>query len=314
MTAPLDIRPLLDPAIADSLAAFPMDLGALSDELLPLIRSGMGASTDAVELSDRVLRTDHEIPDADGVTVRVHRPADVEGPLPCVYWMHGGGYVLGSNTMDDARFDRWCTMYPCVGVSVEYRLAPETPFPGPLHDAYAGLVWTRDNAAALGIDTGRLGIGGASAGAGLAAGLGLYARDQSEVELAFQLLIYPMIDDRQATPSSQWNDPIWPPAANTYGWKAYLGDLYGGDVPIYAAPARAEDLTGLPPTLIVVGALDGFCDEDIQFAVRLRHAGVPTELHVYPGAPHGFDGIFAHTTIAQRANADVEAWLSTMIC
>jgi len=170
------------------------------------------------------------------------------------------------------------------------------------------------NAAVLGVDPARIGIGGASAGAGLAAGLALLTRDRGAIPLAFQLLIYPMLDDRQITPSSGWLDPIWPPAANTYGWTAYLGAAKGGpDVPAYAAPARATDLAGLPPTIISVGAIDGFCDEDIDYAIRLRHAGVPVELHVYPGAPHGFDSLLPGLEISRRAARDMEDWLAARL-
>ena len=312
MTRDLDVRPLLDPAAAEALAAFPLDLGALSDETLPTVREVRGAMP-VPELSDRVERTDHVVGAGD-VTVRVHRAIGATGKLPCVYWMHGGGLVLGSNAVDDARFDRWCQQFGLVGASVEYRLAPETPYPGPLDDCYAGLRYVYDHADELGVDRDRIGIGGASAGGGLAAGLALLARDRGEVPVAFQLLIYPMIDDRQVTSSSAWADPIWPPAANTYGWTAYLGDRKGGDdVPPYAAAARATDLRGLPPTLIAVGAIDGFSDEDIDYAVRLRHAGVPVELHVYPGAPHGFDALLPGLALSQRANRDIEDWLGARI-
>ncbi len=294
----------LDPEIATALAALPIDIGALlgglTDDTITEARALMGQMP-VPELSDKVLRTDHEIPGSGGVVVRVHRPVDAKGPLPCIYWMHGGGLVIGSYTGDDARFDRWCPLLNCVGVSVEYRLAPETPYPGPMDDCYAGLSWVHKNATELGVDPARLGIGGPSAGAGLAAGLGLLARDRGEVPVAFQLLIYPMIDDRQVTPSSHWPDPIWPPSANTYGWTAYLGDRRGGDdVEPYAAAARATDLTGLAPTLIAVGAIDGFSDEDIAYAVRLRQAGVPVDLHVYAGAPHGFDGLVPGSAVAQQ--------------
>jgi acetyl esterase/lipase len=266
------------------------------------------------ELSDHVVRSDHTIPGSDGLVVRVHRPIGVDGDLPCVYWMHGGGMVMGSIDGDDLRFDRWCPRHSCVGVSVEYRLAPETPYPGPLDDCYAGLRWVYDNAEELGVDRARIGIGGPSAGGGLAAGLGLLARDRGEVPLMFQMLIYPMIDDRQITPSSQWMDPIWPPAANTYGWRSYLGDRAAGpDVPIYAAPARAEDLSGLPPTFVTVGALDGFSDENIDYAVRLRHAGVPVELHVYPGMPHGFDALLPDLALSRRARRDMGEWLARIL-
>ncbi|MDZ7728548.1 MAG: alpha/beta hydrolase fold domain-containing protein [Dehalococcoidia bacterium] len=186
--------------------------------------------------------------------------------------------------------------------------------PGPLEDAYAGLLWTHQNARELQVDPDRIGIGGGSAGAGLAAGLALLTRDRGQVPLLFQLLLYPMIDDTMTSESSSWEVPIWPPASNRAGWQAYLGDRFGGDVPIYAAAARAKDLTGLPQATVVVGTLDGFLDEDVDYALRLNHAGVPTELHVYPGAPHGFDALLPGTTIARRARADMEDWLARRSC
>lgn len=314
MTDALDVSRLLDPEIAAFLAELPFDigsiLGGLSDGGVAAVRE-LFAATEGPEPSGRTATSVHELPSAPGASVRVHRPVDATGALPCVVWMHGGGLVLGTAEGDDARFDRWCPQFGCVGVSVEYRLAPETPFPGPLDDCYAALLWVHDHADELGVDRSRIGIGGASAGGGLAAGLGLLARDRGEVPVAFQLLVYPMIDDRQVTTSSTWIDPVWPPSANTYGWTAYLGAAKGtADVPIYAAAARATDLAGLPPTFICVGALDGFSDEDIDYAVRLRHAGVPTELHVYPGAPHGFDALMSTTSVAVRCNRDMEEWLA----
>lgn len=309
MPPSVDVRALLDPEVAAALAAFPLALGSLSAETLPMIRQAFG-SLPPVPLSDAVQRTDYDVPSRPGVSVRVHRLKSAVGTLPCIYWMHGGGLILGTNKADDARFDRWCQSLNCVGVSVEYALAPESRFPGPLEDCYAGLRWVRDNAATLGVDVNRIGVSGASAGAGLAAGLALLARDRREIALSFQALIYPMIDDRMITPSSAWEDPVWPPGANRFGWSSYLGDASGDAVPYYAAAARATDLTRLPRTFISVGALDGFSDEDIDYAVRMRHAGVPTELHVYPGAPHGFDGLAPGTAIARRANRDIEEWLA----
>ena len=317
MSKDLDSRALLDPEIVESLGALPIDFGALlggmTDETIGSVRERMG-SMPPLPLSDEVSRADHVVDEATGVSVRVHRPVGADGPLPCLYWMHAGGLVIGSNLGDDARFDEWCRRFRCVGVSVEYRLAPESPYPGPIEDCYAGLAWVHANAGELGIDADRIGVGGASAGGGLAAALALMARDRGEVSVAFQLLIYPMLDDRQLTDSSHWDDPIWPPSANRYGWTAYLGEAKGGDdVSHYAAPARATDLAGLPPTLISVGGLDGFCDEDIDYALRLRHAGVPVELHVYPGAPHGFDDLAPLTAISQRARRDVADWLETRL-
>ena len=307
----MDIDAMLDPEIREALAALPR-MNGFSFEELPAMREGRAALLAAMELSDAVERQDYVVAGPEGapeVTVRVHRPKGVEGALPAIYWMHGGGYVLGSYEMDDLRFDKWCPLLGCVGVSVEYRLAPETPYPGPLEDCYAGLRWVHENAEMLGIDRSRLGIGGASAGAGLAAGLALLARDRGEVPLAFQLLIYPMIDDRLTSVSSGWEVPIWPPASNRQGWKAYLGELSGGDVPGYAAASRAEDVSGLPQALIVVGALDGFLDEDVEYAQRLNHAGVPCELHVFPGGPHGFDALLPGTALAREARGVMERWL-----
>ena len=280
----------------------------INAENLPELRAGRLG--EPPELSDAVERTDHVVDEANGVVVRVHRPVGQEGAAPCVYSIHGGGYILGSYEMDDAKFDRWCQEYGIVGVSVEYRLSPETPYPGPLEDCYAGLKWTYDNADELGIDRDKIGITGVSAGGGLCAALALLARDRGEVPLQFQLLDCPMIDDRQITPSSQLDELlVWSRESNAFGWQSYLGDLYGSDdVPYTAAPSRAEDLSGLPDAYVCIGGADGFRDEDITYAMRLYGAGVPTELHVYPGAPHGV-ALFAHLEIAQRYSADQEDWL-----
>lgn len=287
------------------------DLVPLPDidaELLPVLRSGPLVAP--VELSDEVERTDHVVSEDPQVVVRVHRPKGATGALPCVFSIHGGGYIIGSYDMDDAKFDVWCRQHNIVGVSVEYRLSPETPYPGPLEDCYAGLKWTFDHAAEIGIDPQKIGITGVSAGGGLCAGLALLARDRGEVPVQFQLLDCPMIDDRQETPSSQLDGLIvWSKVSNTFGWRSYLGDLYGtGDIPPYAAAARATDLSGLPEAYVCVGGADGFRDEDTIYAMRLYGAGVPTELHVYPGAPHGV-AVWAETDVAQRYNRDQQDWL-----
>ncbi len=303
---------ILDAEIAPALAAAPVGF-ELSVDALPAMRAARGELFAGVPLSDAVERTDHVVGDEPRVVVRVHRPKGVEGALPCVYSIHGGGYVLGSYDMDDAKFDRQCVHFPCVGVSVEYRLAPDTQYPGPLDDCYAGLRWTYDHAQELGIAPDRIGVSGVSAGGGLAAALALLARDRGEVPLAFQLLECPMIDDRQTTSSSRLDGlPIWSRESNTFGWRSYLGDRYGGDVPAYAAAARATDLAGLPPALVIVGGADGFRDEDIEYGLRLNQAGVPTELHVLPGAPHGVQ-MFTDSAVARRWNRLVTEWLEQQL-
>jgi acetyl esterase/lipase len=262
------------------------------------------------ELSNTVERVDHAV--NDDVIVRVHRPEQLRTPAACLYSIHGGGYIIGSYLMDDAPFDRYCNEFACVGVSVEYRLAPETPYPGPLDDCYAGLLWTFAHADELGIDTARVGIAGISAGGGLAAALMLLARDRGEVEIAFQLLECPMIDDRQTSESSCYDDLlIWSRESNTFGWRCYLGNRYGtDDVPAYAAVARATDdaLAGLPPTMVITGGADGFRDENIEYALRLVRAGVSTDLCVIAGAPHGAQ-MFLGTAPAARWQHAVTEWL-----
>ena len=300
---------LLDPDIRAALELFPFP--PINDETLPIMRPALAAP--GPELSDRVVRSVVHAPGAAGspdVALHVHRPADAVGDLPCLVWMHGGGLVMGVAGMDDARFDVWCTRHNMMAVSVEHRLAPETPFPGPVDDCYAGLQYVEDHAAELGVDAGRIGVGGASAGGGLAAALALMARDRRGPHISSQLLIYPMIDDRQITVSSTWDVPIWPASSNTFGWTSYLGDAKGTDgVSPYAAAARATDLSGLPPAIIVVGGLDGFVDEDLDYARRLNNAGVPVEFHLYPGACHGFDAMVPTSAPAQQLDLDVERWL-----
>jgi acetyl esterase/lipase len=297
----------VEPEIAERLPLMPT-IGTLDAENLTTLREAMAMRP--LELSDRVERRDYVVPGDPDVVIRVHRPVGVEGLLPCFYSIHGGGYVLGSYTMDDARFDAWCPRFQCVGVSVEYRLSPETPFPGPLEDCYLGLKWVFDHHDEIDIDPGHIGIGGVSAGGGLAAGLALLTRDRGEVSLRFQFLDCPMLDDRQVTPSSQLDGlHVWNRDSNTFGWRSYLGDLYGSPhVPAYAAAARATDLAGLPPAYICVGGVDGFRDEDIEYARRLNVAGVPADLHVFSGAPHGVM-MFTDSPVAKRYAHSASAWV-----
>jgi acetyl esterase/lipase len=263
--------------------------------------------------SANVEHVDVRVPGRPGdpdVAVRLHRERGVTEPRPGLISLHGGGYVIGSHLGDDGRFDRWCPALRCAGISVGYRLAPETPFPGGLEDCYAVLRWAYQNARDLGLDPDRIGIIGGSAGGGLAAGLALLARDRGEIPVAFQVLSYPMLDDRLRTGSGRAGAPLWGPCANQFGWRSYLSGLGPEDpVPGYAVPARAADLAGLPPAFITVGNLDGLLDEDLDYARRLIAAGVPTDLHVFAGAPHAFDSLLAGTAVAGRAARVLEDWL-----
>ncbi|MFT4046435.1 MAG: alpha/beta hydrolase, partial [Solimonas sp.] len=229
---------------------------------------------------------------APDVRVLVYRPPGAAQTRPAYLHLHGGGYVLGSPEINDTSNRALALEHGCVVVSVDYRLAPETRFPGARDDGYAALQWLHAQAGALGVDRARIAIGGESAGGGHAAALAQLARRRGGPAICLQLLDSPMLDDR--TGSSVEPHPfcgafVWTPAQNRYGWRALLGVEPGGaDVPTDAVPARAIDLTDLPPAFISVGALDLFCEENLEYARRLIRAGVPTELHVIPGAYHGF--------------------------
>lgn len=255
-----------------------------------------------VEENPRVAKEDRTVPGPEGdpdISVRVYRPVGATGTLPGLYFIHGGGMVMGDVAGEDATATMLCDTIGAVVVSVEYRLAPEHPHPAPVEDCYAGLVWTAAHAAELGIDPARLAVVGGSAGGGLALGTALLARDRGGPALAFMMPIYPMIDDTNTTPSSHEISDIgiWDRAGNIEAWAWYLG---GKPADQYAAPTRAQDLTGLPPAYIDVGTVDLFRDEDIAFAQRLMAAGVPCELHVNPGSYHASE-VFAPTAaLSQR--------------
>ncbi|MEZ5219327.1 MAG: alpha/beta hydrolase [Ilumatobacteraceae bacterium] len=301
-------KPALDPELLPLVEALP-SLN-LNDETLAAVRSI--SLRPPFEPSGQVEVTDHIVDPATGLTVRVSRPTEIEGPFGCLYGMHGGGLVVGSAVQSDEIFDRWCPRFGIVGVSVEYRLAPETPYPGPLDDCEAGLLWVVDHAAELGVDPERIGITGISAGGGLCAGLAIRLRDQGGFQPAFQLLDCPMLDHRTQSASMTRNDLlVWTADSNRFGWAAYLGELAeSGAVPGTASPAREPDLAGRPPTYLCVGGADGFVDEDVEYAMRLSAAGVPTDFQVHAGLPHGVM-VFGNTDAATRYLAGQEVWLAS---
>jgi acetyl esterase len=289
----LPATPPYDPELAPWAPIF----SQLSFADIPAARAGEAELLAALPPYDPPVPLDVDelrVPGPEGapdVRVRRYRPADHEGPLPALVYIHGGGFVVGSLDLYDADCRRIAAEVGAVVVSVDYRLAPEHPFPAPLDDCYAALVWVAGHADELGVDPDRIAVGGESAGGGLAAGVALLARDRGGPRLCLQFLGIPELDDRLETESMRSlgvDRPITTIANGEISWDSYLGaGVRGTDrVSPYAAPARATDLTGLPPALVTAYELDALRDEDIAYAQRLISAGVPTELHVYPGAFH----------------------------
>ncbi len=238
------------------------------------------------------------------VSVRLHHPGRPStAPVPAMLWIHGGGYVLGSAAQDDRLCREMAHRLGILVAAVDYHLAPEYPFPMPLEDCHDALVWLANRSD---VDETRVAIGGASAGGGLAAALALLARERDEVRPAFQLLSYPMLDDRTVlrTDLDERNFRLWNNKANRFGWTSYLGAPPGSrDISGIAAPSRHEDLAGLPPAWIGVGTLDLFYDEDLAYAERLRAAGVDCEVRIVDGAFHGFDSVSPRSGVTREFRA-----------
>ena len=243
-------------------------------------------------------------PQGTSLRMRLHRPSEPGTAMPCLYTVHGGGMVSGSTLIDDPVLVPLVRELQCVGASIEYRLAPEHRAPAAAEDCYAGLAWLHAQARTLGIDPGRIAIRGMSGGGGVAASAVLMARDRGGPELCLQQLIYPQLDDRNTSVSSQGDWLAWTREMNLDAWHAVLGERRGSDdVTGYEAAARATDLSGLPPTYIDVGAMEIFRDESIAYATRLVRAGIPTEIHVYPGCFHGFELYAPKARVSQLALA-----------
>ncbi|MEU6664355.1 alpha/beta hydrolase [Streptomyces sp. NPDC046821] len=254
---------------------------------------------------------------APDVTLVSARPAGLTGELPLLYYLHGGAMVMGNAWSVLPRVLReWALPLGLAVVSVEYRLAPGTRYPGPLEDCYAGLVWVAGHAAELGIDPERIVIGGKSAGGGLAAALALLARDRGGPGALGQLLLCPMLDDRNSSFSSRQMSGrgMWDLTSNATAWQALLGERYGDDdLSPYAAPARADDLSGLPPAYVDVGSAEMFRDEDVAYANAIWQAGGQAELHVWPGGCHGFDSLAPRSALSQDAWAARTRWLERVL-
>lgn len=239
-----------------------------------------------------------------GGRVRLHRPTGGGDTGPALLWIHGGGYVIGSAAQDDAIGRRFARDLDMTVAAVDYRLAPEYPYPIPLQDCYAALGWL---SALPAVDPARVAIGGASAGGGLTAALALLARDRGEIAVAAQLLVYPMLDDRTSRRADldESHYRLWNRKANAYGWSSYLGDAD----PDVAVPARRADLRGLPPAWLGVGTNDLFHREDVEYAERLTAAGVPCEVEIVAGAFHGFDALATKAPVSQSFFASQVDWL-----
>jgi acetyl esterase/lipase len=257
---------------------------------------------------------ERQIPGRDGdpaVPIRIYRPEQPSAPA-AVYSVHGGGFVAGDLETEHALSVKVARELGVVVVAVDYRLAPETPFPGGLEDVYAGLVWTAEHAGELGIDPQRIAIQGTSAGGGLCAALALLARDRQGPYIAFQFLAVPELDDRLVTQSmTDFTDtPLWSRPRAIVSWDCYLGPGRAGsdDVSIYAAPARATVLAGLPPAYVSVMHFDPLRDEGIAYALGMLAAGVSVELHLFPGTFHG-SMLIHHAQISQREQAEAIAVL-----
>lgn len=297
---------LVDPELQPVLGVLPPM--ALSEETLLSVRElsmrrALPPPSENVDCEEVFIDGFHDAPP---VRILVFRPRRLTGPVAAILHIHGGGYVMGNADMDRAGNEAKAEALNCIVVAVDYRLAPETQYPGPLEDCYAALCWMHEQADQLGLVWQRIGVAGSSAGAGLAAALALFVRDRGEVLLAFLHLIAPMIDDRTCLRpvNPHVGQYVWTVDNNRFGWRAFLGHEAGEQViPAYAAAARAENLVGLPPTYIAVGALDLFLEEDLSFAGKLAQAGVPVELHVYPGAFHGFLMVES-AGVVQRAMSD----------
>ena len=307
-----------DPQLADRMRQpYSITLNNLAQ-----IRASTTARDNATrqELGSRLEELDVEhfdvtYPGLDGdpdVTVAIFRSRKIGPSAPSIFWVHGGGMLFGDRFGLETGLIEWVAEHGVVLASVEYRLAPQNPDPAPLHDVYAGLLGFAAAHEELGLDPDRILLGGGSAGGGLAAGAALLLRDKGGPRLAGQLLVCPMLDDRNESLSSRQfsNLGVWSRESNETGWTALLSSRRAtSEVTQYSAPARATDLSGLPATFIDVGSAEVFRDEDVAYASAIWAAGGEAELHVWPGGYHGFHGAAPTTSIARRANRARQEWV-----
>jgi acetyl esterase/lipase len=312
-------RPPFDTELGTLLVDVPL-VPELNREVLAQVRPYSSTPVEPLIEGRAIGRRDVVIAGPDGVEIplSIFSPTGPDRPTaaPCIYWMHGGGMVMGDRF---AQLDiplEWLDLFGAVVVSVEYRLAPEATGTSPVDDCYHGLQWVAQHAGELGIDRAGLVIAGASAGGGLAAGVALTARDRGGPSIAAQVLIGPMLDHRNDTVSSHQysGDPgVWTREMNEFGWRSLLGELADGAVPGNVSPATADDLSGLPPTYVDAGTAEVFRDEDVSYASRIWAAGGQAELHVWAGGFHGFDALYPHARLSTAARRTRSDWLARVL-
>ncbi|MDX2939334.1 alpha/beta hydrolase [Streptomyces ipomoeae] len=315
--------PPFDAELAAALtAAGPAGSFAFTLDGLAALREALAAAASTPEQLGRdglIAVEERKVPgpeSATDVSLLICRPTASAGRRPVVYHVHGGGMVVGTNRSGVDVFVDWALELDLVVVSVEYRLAPEHPHPAPVEDVYAGLVWTVDHAEEIGGDPARVVVTGSSAGGGLTAAATLLARDRGGPRPLGHMLVSPMLDDRNDTPSAHQMAGlgVWDRSANAMGWATLLGDRCGTPgVSAYAAPARAEDLSALPPAYLDVGSAETFRDETVAYAARLWQAGGDAELHVWPGGFHTFDQYAPQAALSRAARTARLAWLRRLL-
>lgn len=312
-------RPDIDLELGTLLASLPL-VSELNNELLAQLRPFSTMPIEPLLEGRAIDRREFAVASADNaqIPLSVLSPAGVDrsSAAPCVYWIHGGGMVMGDRFSQIDIPLEWLDQFGAVVVSVDYRLAPEATGMTLVDDCYAGLLWTVEHARDLGVDPARIIVAGASAGGGLAAGVTLMARDRGTPAIAAQVLICPMLDHRNITTSSRQysgGSGVWTREMNEFGWRAVLGGPAGTEVPSYVSPAMADDLSGLPTTYIDAGTAEVFRDEDVDYATRIWAAGGQAELHIWAGGFHGFDALYPQAQISGTARRTRGDWLARVL-
>jgi acetyl esterase/lipase len=313
------VRPALDPELSELLADMPL-VPELSPEVLAQLRKFPSTPVDSLLAHRQVDRREITVPAKDGapIPLSVLSPANTgrTTAAPCVYWVHGGGMVMGDRFSQIDIPLEWLDGFGAVVVSVDYRLAPEAAGTALVDDCYQGLLWVAEHCEELGIDPARIVVAGASAGGGLAAGVALLARDLGTPAIAAQMLICPMLDHRNTSTSSRQysgGPGVWTREMNEFGWRCVLGELTGDQVPAYVSPSLADDLSGLPTTYVDTGSAEVFRDEDTDYATRIWAAGGQAELHVWAGGFHGFDALYPQAHISATARRTRTDWLARVL-